>query len=307
MFPNLFKIDYFLQLIFLFTKKIGRIIFYRAMKKSIFKQFLLFSVFFLLFHQRVFTEEKAQIEKNTSFLSIHSHREMDLSNSTFIPFRYPLELNWIPSPESAQYGLDAERWILFPSTRYISLDILTPKIRLEEVSRISFKDGTTFRRDSSSGIPYLWQSNQSPMIGQTRDGMFVFLKRNVNLFLNMSMSLIGNSAGHAVLDHISASLGISYLVPSAYLYRKNLQANLHLNAQASEILPWEDKLKKTEPKNLRNYFISPGLTLGNRAVMLEGLIRMPIPANYQEMDALFQPEIQGRLGLKWILPEMMKP
>ena len=38
--------------------------------------------------------------------------------------------------------------------------------------------------------------------------------------------------------------------------------------------------------------------------MVEGLIRMPLPGNIQEItESTFKPEVQGRLGLKWYLPE----
>jgi hypothetical protein len=91
------------------------------------------------------------------------------------------------------------------------------------------------------------------------------------------------------------------------------QAKINLNLQQLQetqtIFSWDDKIKKPESRFNRSLFISPGFTIGSKTVMLEGLVRMPLPhtGSPYESDFLGKPEIQGRLGLKWVLPEMMQP
>lgn len=272
------------------------------MKIRAFSLQILFVVFFFVFNQRVFTEEKLP-----TLTSTQSWVDLNWNNPTSIPFRYPLELDWIHPSDSVSTFSESFQPYKSSSSQIVRFAGFSSGWEVTGVKSARLPEAISRLRDQSSGIPSIWQPNQSPMIGQARDVAFIFLHKNFSLILDMSMTLMGNPAGHSVVDHVSTSMGVAYLLPSQFLYKKNLQASFHLNVQTTEILPWEDKLRKTESKNFRNYFISPGLTLGNRTVRLEGLIRMPIPANYQEMDALFQPEIQGRLGLKWNLPDMMRP
>ena len=42
--------------------------------------------------------------------------------------------------------------------------------------------------------------------------------------------------------------------------------------------------------------------------MFEGLIRLPIQQQaIFDLDGLLRPELQGRLGMKWHLPEYIQP
>jgi hypothetical protein len=235
-----------------------------------------------------------------------------------VPFHFPWESTLSPGFTSQKQSLGMEILYSVPFSNMSSW-IIGKEFSPSETIKVSVYESTAppeytnlTKETMSYRLPLAWNQNQSTMVNRNPGVVFVYMRKGFGFNMDLSFRISGNLAGQAMIDTMNSGAGFSYNIPSDKLSKKQYYAKLNLNMQIQESTSyaWEEKLKKSDTHRYqRNLFISPGFTVGNRSVMLEGLVRMPLPhtgAAY-ESEFLGKPEIQGRLGLKWYLPEMMQP
>ncbi|MBK8394698.1 MAG: hypothetical protein IPL26_05565 [Leptospiraceae bacterium] len=262
----------------------------------------LLSVTFLVFLTNLFSEN----------LSIHSkyepsnqsawHISNNFDNSAnytqtiLIPFRYPLEASLIPNAENRSNLIQSN---------------FNPN---ENTGFITYRgnnsaDNIYYARDKSTRMP---SYGQSQLINTSASGVvFVYLKKNLGLNLDLSMRMMGNEAGQSIIDSMTSNMVISYKL-SDNIFQWSPKYNLNFVLQFSNFQYVDDRVvaKKLDfnKSNLRSQFVSSGFTLNTKSVMFEGLIRLPVQQQaIFDIDGLLRPELQGRLGMKWQLPEFIKP
>ena len=257
--------------------------------------------------------------KETPVMQMQSFRELwttsvnpensvlDLKFSA-IPFHFPFEISLTPQYRPVILPLGSDLLYRTPANQTIfrwSGPVFEGNLSAYETSsfpsdRISRTSNDSLRTPAP-WMPMPASSYRSPGI------VFVYMKKNLGISLDMAFRLSGTLIENT-LEQMVSTISLHYSLPFE-LAKKSYQARFSVNLQSLESSVWEEKLKKTEPKFNRNLFVSPGFTVGNRSVMIEGLVRMPVHGQgaQLETDALLRPEIQGRLGIKWHLPDMMRP
>ncbi len=215
---------------------------------------------------------------------------------SFFPFHFPMEVTFAPGYRPVVPSLGTQLLFPQPGLRFQVSSYENPLQLyfdpnpssevdpiLRDRSGSSYWSGTTYR---SPGVVFLVSHHP-----------FTF---HMDLNLRMTLDL----SGQATANLLRSGFGVSYQVPSAFLASQQYSAKLDLSIQAIEFQPWEERRKDRQPIQ-RQVFLSPGITIGSqKGWMVEGLIRMPLPNNLQEVtDTTYRPEVQGRLGLKWYLPE----
>ncbi|MBP7281541.1 MAG: hypothetical protein KBA66_08200 [Leptospiraceae bacterium] len=241
----------------------------------------------------------------------------DYSQTIAIPFSYPFEASLYPEPNnkvklSSNY-LNPSSISLFPSQIHQSSAKVFFK-PTENSEIISYKtniitDNTHYARDTNSRMLGIGQTNAT---ANTSSGVvFVYLKKNLGLNLDLSMRMMGNETGHAIPDSMVSNMRISYKL-SEGIFQLNQNYKVNFVLQLSNIQYTDDRvsLKKLDfnKTSLRSQFLSSGFTLNTKSVMFEGLIRLPLQQQtIFDLDGLLRPELQGRLGMKWYLPEYIQP
>lgn len=237
------------------------------------------------------------------------------SQAIVLPFNYPFEASLLPGANKplTTNTIDSLSKFNFPNQINSNAGrvILKPS-QNTEVAAYSANiqtDNNNYLRDTNSRMPNLWQRN-SAMVNTTSGFVFAYLKKNVGLNLDLSIRMMGNEAGQAVLDSMSSGVSFSYRI-SDRIFQINPNYKLNLIFQVSSLQYTDERAipKKLEfSKTLRSQFLSSGFTLNTKSVMFEGLIRVPIHQQAMfDLDGLLRPELQGRLGMKWYLPEYIQP
>ncbi|HMV42394.1 MAG TPA: hypothetical protein PK079_01030 [Leptospiraceae bacterium] len=291
------------------------------MKKSSLKMIAITS---LLLLTEVFSENLKTNPTNKKFDSVDqsdwviSHNFYDgsyYSQAIVIPFNYPFEASLIPGATKPNNlnSIDFISKFNFSTPSAVSSGkvILKPSENTELAAYNSniVTDSNQILRDTNLRMPSPWQRN-STVANTTSGFVFAYLKKNIGFNIDLSLRMIGNEAGQAVLDSVSSGLSFSYRI-SDRVFQMNPNYRLNLIFQVSSMQYTDERAmpKKLEfSKNLRSQFISSGFTLNTRSVMFEGLIRLPVHQQAMfDLDGLLRPELQGRLGMKWYLPEYIQP
>ncbi|MCB1179429.1 MAG: hypothetical protein KDK36_17740, partial [Leptospiraceae bacterium] len=147
--------------------------------------------------------------KNSLIISdIVDYENYDNQIPSFISFKYPLELSWFSENDLGFPDLQSYSLTFGP----INLQKISFPLKGEDAFFIASTVQTFVynpeisRRDNSSGIPHLWNSSQSPIIGQKRSGRLVLGNNNISMLIDMGFNILGNRAGHSVIDSIVTTL-----------------------------------------------------------------------------------------------------
>jgi hypothetical protein len=231
-----------------------------------------------------------------------------VSKSIDIPFNFPFELKF--HPEYSKTGN-------FQNNNSLSSNVplqIAPSINFKisdskEISISTFQtknhfDSAYFERDTNTRLPSLWQLN-SAQTNSNSGVAFSFLKKNFSFYADLSARFLGLESGHSMLDSVSSNIGFQYRLDNqkSSLYRLSYIAQF-TNSQMSDERIFNKRLELYK----KSQFFSQGFTLSTKSAMFEGLIRLPtqLQTSY-EIDGQWRPEVQGRLGIKWFLPDYMKP
>ncbi len=232
-----------------------------------------------------------------------------ISKSIDIPFNYPFELKFHPQ--------DARTTSFQNNNNSLRSSVplqITPSINFKisdskEISISTFQtknhfDSVYFERDTNTRLPSLWQLN-SAQTNSNSGVVFSFLKKNFSFYADLSARFLGLESGHSMLDSVNSDIGFQYRIDNqrSSVYRLNYVAQF-TNSQLSDEKIFGKRLELYK----KSQFISQGFTLSTKSAMFEGLIRVPtqLQTSY-EIDGQWRPEVQGRLGIKWFLPDYMKP
>ena len=238
------------------------------------------------------------------------------SQAIMIPFNYPMEASFLSNIVSPSKTLSG---VLLP-TPNLNFSVPITNFSHTMIQHSSGSEILTYRsniitdnnhyaRDTNTRMPSLWQTN-SAMANATSGIVFIYLKKHMGLNLDLSFRMAGNDAGHAMFESLVSNINFSYkLSDKIFHMNPNYKLNLILqlsNTQYDErAVPKKIDFNKT---TLRSQFISSGFTLNTKSIMFEGLIRLPIQQQaIFDLDGLLRPELQGRLGMKWHLPEYIQP
>ncbi len=282
------------------------------------RDFLKYLAVLLLFLQSLTVT--GETPKETPVMQMQSFRELwtasvnpensvlDLKFSA-IPFHFPYEISLTPQYRPVILSIGSDLLYRTPANQTIfrwSGPVFEGSLSAYETARFPSDRLPSSSGNDSLRVPAPWMpipasSYRSPGI------VFVYMKKNLGISLDMAFRLSGTLIENT-LEQMVSTISLHYSLPFE-LAKKSYQARFSVNLQSLENSVWEEKLKKTESRFQRNLFVSPGFTLGNRSVMIEGLVRMPVHGQgaQLETDALLRQEIQGRLGIKWHLPDMMRP
>lgn len=293
------------------------------MKSIQIKILAIFSLFILteLFSENLAKQPQKKYDSADQSAWTISHNFESSSNysqAIIIPFNYPFEASLAPGqttpiPFKPQLFLPSNQFSFFgQSNTNAGRVVLKPSENTEIASyRTSIiTDNAHYARDTNSRMPNLWQTN-SAMANTSSGVVFVYLKKNMGLNLDLSFRMAGNDAGHALFESLVSNLSFSYKL-SDNLFRLNPNYKLNMVLQLSSTQYADDRAipKKLEfnRTSLKSQFVSSGFTLNTKSLMFEGLIRLPIQQQAVfDLDGLLRPELQGRLGMKWYLPEYIQP
>lgn len=239
------------------------------------------------------------------------------SQAIIIPFNYPLEARFLSdlaipqnlSPKNLVPELRNTFSLQIPNFNQTIIQPFTNSEIIAHRTNI-ITDNAHYARDTNSRLPNLWQLN-SPMANTSSGIVFMYLKKNMGLNLDLSFRMAGNEAGHATLESLSSNINLSYNLSNKFL-RFNPSYRLNVILQFSNAQSYDDRIvpKKLDfnKTTLKSQFISSGFTLNTKSLMFEGLIRLPIQQQaIFDLDGLLRPELQGRLGMKWNLPDYIQP
>ncbi len=115
---------------------------------------------------------------------------------------------------------------------------------------------------------------------------------------------MGLESGHSALDSLQSNVGLTYNLSS-----KSNPYRINYVIQMNHVFYTEDKnFKRKIDLTKPTQFFSSGFSVQTKSAIFEGLIRVPtqLQATY-EVDGLWRPEVQGRIGIKWNLPEFIRP
>lgn len=238
---------------------------------------------------------------------LHSIEELDKGSALQvlgIPVRYPLELSF--SSHTEQYRA------IFPAdnTQFVfrSFSIISTKKEQVQVleSNSHFLDSSLDRNRPKRQETDLASGRLSPAINKAYGIAYQYSNIGVSMLLNFAALMGMDSSGHSLPEAYLAQLGIRYQIkPSIFAYRP-MYAGLLVGFQQINMHQWETKLAK-ETEKAKSSFFTPGVTIGSKTFVLEGMVRLPITHYGNENDQFLKPELQGRLGLRWNLPEIIKP
>ncbi len=218
---------------------------------------------------------------------------------SFFPFHFPMEVTFAPDYKPVVPSLGTE--IIFNNSTRFSMQMQNA----ESPMNLHFDSGIgtevdPILRDRSPrpfGLPS-FSAYRSPGV------VFLVTRNNFSIHFDLNFRMTLDLTGQAATNLLRTGFGVSYRIPSEYLAARQYSAKVDLSLQAIEFQPWEER-RKNDRNISRQFYLSPGITIGSsKGWMVEGLIRMPLPGNIQEItESTYKPEVQGRLGLKWYLPE----
>ena len=218
---------------------------------------------------------------------------------SFFPFHFPMEVTFAPGYKPVVPSLGTE--IIFPNNTFQF------QFKQEDRAMNAYYDPSPasevdpILRDRSPRPIQTFNTYRSPGV------VFLVTRNNFSIHFDLNLRMTLDLSGQAAANLLRTGFGVQYNIPSEYLAARQYSAKVDLSLQAIEFQPWEER-RKMERFTHRQYYLSPGIVIGsNKGWMLEGLIRMPIPSLQEISDSNFKPEVQGRLGVKWYLPETVRP
>lgn len=223
---------------------------------------------------------------------------------SFFPFHFPMEITFAPGYQPVIPSLGTQ--IVFPGTvkgiQFFLGSRQESPMNLYYDPAPGLDSDSILRSQSYRNVMNNFYTSRNPGV------VFLVNRNQFSFFMDLNLRMTLDLSGQAASNLLRSSIGMQYRIPSEYLASRQMNAALELSLQTIEFQPWEDKRKLDRPLQ-RQFFLSPGITIGsNRGWMVEGLVRMQLPSNIQEAtDSTFRPEVQGRLGVKWYLPDTVKP
>lgn len=268
-------------------------------KGNLFRIFLIVLLFFTF----PYPEIGANPTANRSEIQSIGASRFSQEPISFFPFHFPMEVTFSPGYKPIVPSLGTQ--IVFPGT-VKGLQIFLGSSP-ESPMNIYYDPAPSLSVD-----PILRNRSRldSPNLFLNRNPGVVFLvnRNQFSFFMDLNLRMALDLSGQAASQILRTGVGVQYRIPSEYLASRQLHAAVDVSLQAIEFQPWEEKRRSDRIIN-RQFYLSPGITIGsNRGWMVEGLIRMPLPTTVQEaMESAYRPEVQGRLGIKWYLPDTLKP
>lgn len=283
------------------------------------------SVIYLLFSHKSYAQDRPEhsgfsIEPSRSSWSVSDFfsSEKKYTYALALPFNYPFEARLHPDTIDSLQNLFEQKnnLALFSGISFakevtnIPMTVTGNHFNLITYASEIQLEPTHYERDTNTRLPSPW-NNSSQMINKTRGIVFAYMHRNISLNMELAMRFAGNEVGQAVFESALSNVGLNYKVNNSTMNK--LASNLNLNVQLQSVQLSDERFlpRKNEPIKSKQSFLSSGFTLNTKSWMLEGMIRMPITpagqATTVDFDGSVKPEIQGRLGMKWYLPEFIKP
>ncbi len=218
---------------------------------------------------------------------------------SFFPFHFPMEVTFAPNYKPVVPSLGTEILFNHPGRFSMGMQLNDSPMNLQYDAGIGAEVDPLLR--DRNPRPY-----SLPSLSSYRSPGVVFLvsRNNFSIHFDLNLRMTLDLSGQAATNLLRTGFGISYRIPSEYLATRQYSAKVDLSLQAIEFQPWEERRKNDRFIN-RQFYLTPGITIGSsKGWMVEGLIRMPLPGNIQEItENTYKPEVQGRLGLKWYLPD----
>ncbi|NUM41917.1 MAG: hypothetical protein HUU45_09860, partial [Leptospiraceae bacterium] len=153
-----------------------------------------------------------------------------------------------------------------------------------------------------------------PLVNTRPGAVFMVLKKNMGLNFDLSIRLMGRESGHVAAESLGTGLTFSYrLANNLFKHFENSSFNFFLGLSGLQKLDDRTlaflKQELTVNGKAKSMYVNPGFSLATRNMILEGTFQLPVyqNTNIGDVDTLWKYEYQGRLGMKWYLPEFIKP
>lgn len=245
--------------------------------------------------------------RNYNALPWTTSNEFDSSNSTnlqtlTIPFTFPAEakIYGAYTQTGLANSLKVQKFDI-PTANYKQEIYSIPKFNL-----FTFTDSSLASAESAKRI--YGNSSLSPFVGYGGGVMYMYLKKNIGLNLDLSLRLAGNIANQTVAESMMSNLTFSYKIANNLFSYFKQSAKMNVFLQLSETTRFKlADLKSNDNSYLpdKSYYLKPGISLYSRSVTLEGLLKVPVNQSLETMtlNRLIKQEVSGSLGLKWSIPE----
>lgn len=235
-------------------------------------------------------------DPRTSLFQVdHSHNG-NLAIS--IPFRFPAEL---------EFGNFTEKKNPLSYDPIYGLQVFSPVV--------PFTSLNPFRNPEGNFDPNVTR-NSSTILNHQPNVTYVFYRRGFTFDLGLSFGMSLNHGAIGFVDMAESKVRIKYrLNRNLFSFIKNSRFELFL--QLSELHRFDGNdfsnrfntaLKVQEPSRTnfigRQVYVSPGISFSNSNLTLEGMVRLPLNSREanRTLDELWTPEVQGNLGLKYLIP-----
>lgn len=234
-------------------------------------------------------------DPKTSLFQVDSSYNGGLAIS--VPFRFPAELELGNFKSKSEVSSD-------PISGIQVFSPVVPFVSQHPFRNVEGKYDIQTRRENSTILNY--QPNVA----------YVFYRKGFtfDLGLNFGMSLNQGALGY--VDVAESRVRIKYrLNRNLFSFIRNSRFELFL--QLSELHRFDSNdtmnrfntaLKVQEPSRTnfigRQVYVSPGISFSSSNLTIEGMVRVPLNAREanRTLDELWTPEIQGNLGLKYLIP-----
>jgi hypothetical protein len=221
---------------------------------------------------------------------------------TILPFHFPLEATLGPDYKAPKLSIGTE--LLSPglhSFNFLSGDFKNSNhlfdVPLSEREFLRFQN-TMYHNPGSSYFP-----NRNPGL------VLIFSLDKFKFHMDLNWVRVLDISDHSLMKLYRPSIGVSYSLPQDILMDQINSIDLHLNLQTIGTQSYEEKFKKTSIRILKNQILTPAVSIGTKkGWSFEADLRMPLPYSREDLSETFiKNDLQGRIGLKWYLPDEMKP
>lgn len=263
-----------------------------------------FTVLFIFFLSNLWFLSSDPAKKRSS-----KDSQTEINLISILPFHFPMEATLIPGYSTPQLSLGTE--LLFQKTPFLgfqSNQSLTATgqsfdVPLTVSEEIQLANPGRFY-PQLAGDPIA-----NPLIRRNPGVILLFSYQKFTFQMGFDWIQVPNFSFHQFGEFRRSTLGLSYTIPQTP-FPDHIKTNLNMSFQAVESAVWEDRLRKQSPAFFqKQYYVTPGFSIGSKkGWALEGMVKMPIPSNHDLItEEYVRNEIQGRLGLKWNLPDQIKP
>ncbi|TGN14644.1 hypothetical protein [Leptospira ilyithenensis] len=220
------------------------------------------------------------------------------ARSLSIPFRFPAELELGRLPVGANKD----------QTDPISgIQIFSPVIPFSSINPY---------RNPEGSFDVVNRSANSALLSYQPNVTYITFRRGFSFDMGLSFGMSLNGGGLTYIDVSETKMRLSYrLNRNIFSFLKNSRWELFL--QLSELHRFDSDsfsknfntaLKVQDPSKTnfigRQIYVTPGISISNSNLVFEGMVKVPLNAREasRTLDDLWAPEIQGNLGLKYLLP-----